>query len=52
MKVDDDGDEHEGQEGLLQVLFTDSSVVSWEVEDPDLEGKIDEDTGLPNGLGR
>ena len=47
-----DGDEHEGHEGMLQVLFTDSAVVSWEVEDPDLEGKIDEDTGLPNGLGR
>ena len=47
-----DGDEHEGHEGMLQVLFTDSSVVSWEVEDPDLEGKIDEDTGLPTGLGR
>ena len=37
---------------MLQVLFTDSSVVSWEVEDPDLAGKIDEDTGLPTGLGR
>ena len=47
-----DGDEHEGHEGMLQVLFTDSAVVSWEVEDPDLEGRIDEDTGLPVGLGR
>ena len=48
----DDGDEHEGHEGMLQVLFTDSAVVSWEVEDEDLAGKIDEDTGLPTGLGR
>ena len=48
----DDGDEHEGHEGMLQVLFTDSAVVSWEVADPDLETKIDEDTGLPVGLGR
>ena len=47
-----DGDEHEGHEGMLQVLFTDSAVVSWEVEDPDLEGRIDEDSGLPVGLGR
>ena len=47
-----DGDEHEGHEGMLQVLFTDSAVVSWEVADPDLETKIDEDTGLPVGLGR
>ena len=47
-----DGDEHEGHEGMLQVLFTDSAVVSWEVEDEDLAGKIDEDTGLPTGLGR
>ena len=47
-----DGDEHEGHEGMLQVLFTDSAVVSWEVADPDLETKSDEDTGLPVGLGR
>ena len=39
-------------EGMLIVLFTDSHIESWELDDPEVEDKIDEETGLPRGLGR
>ncbi len=48
----DDGDEHEGHEGIIHVLFTDGSVETWDVEDPAVQKKMDMDTGLPIGLGR
>jgi hypothetical protein len=47
-----DGDEHEGHEGIIHVLFTDGSVETWDVEDPAVQKKMDMDTGLPIGLGR
>ena len=49
---DEYSEEHSGHELILNVLHTDSSVLPWEVEDPDLENKMDEDSGLPIGLGR
>jgi len=39
-------------EGIMIVLFTDSNIESWELDDPEVEDKIDERTGLPRGLGR
>ena len=39
-------------EGMLIVLFTDSHIESWGLDDPEVEDKIDEETGLPRGLGR
>ena len=39
-------------EGILIVLFTDSNIEFWELDDPEVEDKIDEGTGLPRGLGR
>ncbi len=39
-------------EGILIVLFTDSSIESWELDDPEVDDKIDGETGLPRGLGR
>ena len=39
-------------EGMLIVLFTDSHIESWELDDPEVEDKIDKRTGLPRGLGR
>ena len=45
-------------EGVLIVLYTDSAVRVWEIGrpagigDPDLENKMDWDSGLPIGLGR
>ena len=45
-------EDHNGHEGILEVLFTDSAIVPWEVDDPELESKLDEETGLPHGLGR
>ena len=49
---DEYSEEHSGHELILNVLHTDSSVLPWEVDDPDLENKWDEDSGLPIGLGR
>ena len=42
----------EHHEGILIVLFTDSQIEFWELDDPEVEDKIDEETGLPRGLGR
>ena len=39
-------------EGILIVLFTDSSIEFWELDDPEVDDKIDGGTGLPRGLGR
>ncbi len=39
-------------EGVLIVLYTDSTVRVWDFLDPDLENILDEETGLPIGLGR
>jgi hypothetical protein len=39
-------------EGVLLVLFTDSSVVEWDLNDPEVKAKLDPETGLPKGLGR
>ncbi|MFP6634238.1 MAG: DUF1559 domain-containing protein [Planctomycetota bacterium] len=39
-------------EGILIVLFTDSNIEFWELDDPEVEDKIDEGTGLPRELGR
>ena len=39
-------------EGILVVLFTDSHIEFWELDDPEVEDKIDKRTGLPRGLGR
>ena len=47
-----DGDEHEGHEGIIHVLFTDGSVETWDVRDPAVQKRMDMDTGLPIGLGR
>ncbi len=47
-----DGDEHEGHEGIIHVLFTDGSVETWDVRDPTVQKRMDMDTGLPIGLGR
>ena len=49
---DEYSEEHSGHELILNVLHTDSAVLPWEVDDPDLENKMDEDSGLPIGLGR
>ena len=39
-------------EGIVIVLFTDSHVETWELDDPEVKDKLDEGTGLPRGLGR
>ena len=39
-------------EGIVQVLLTDSSVVEWYLNDPEVKAKLDPETGLPKGLGR
>jgi len=39
-------------EGILIVLFTDSRIEFWELDDPEVDDKIDGETGLPRGLGR
>lgn len=39
-----------GHDGYIQVLFTDSHIETWEVEDPELEDKLED--GIPRGLGR
>ena len=38
--------------GIVQVLLTDSSVVEWDLNDPEVKAKLDPETGLPKGLGR
>ena len=38
-------------EGILIVLFTDSNIEFWELDDPEVNDKIDGGTGLPRGLG-
>ena len=39
-----------GHDGYIQVLFTDSHIETWEIEDPELENKLED--GIPKGLGR
>ena len=39
-------------EGIVLVLFTNSHVETWELDDPEVKDKLDEGTGLPRGLGR
>ena len=42
----------EHHEGILIVLFTDSQIEFWELDDPEVEDRIAEGTGLPWRLGR
>ena len=37
-------------EGILIVLFTDSHIEFWELDDPEVEDRINEGTGLPRRL--
>ena len=39
-------------EGVVIVLYTDSSVQFWDLIDPEVTAKLDPETGLPKGLGR
>ena len=39
-------------EGVVIVLYTDSSVQFWDLIDPEVKAKLDPETGLPKGLGR
>jgi hypothetical protein len=39
-------------EGVVIVLYTDSSVQFWDLIDPEVTAKLDSETGLPKGLGR
>ncbi len=39
-------------EGVVIVLYTDSSVLVWDLIDPEVTAKLDPETGLPKGLGR
>ncbi len=39
-------------EGVLLVLFTDTALVEWDLNDPAIKAMLDPETGLPEGLGR
>ena len=39
-------------EEIVQVLFTDSAIHEWDLNDPEVKAKLDPETGLPKGLGR